>query len=105
MDPAMIERMIEAGRDSYEARLAAGQAWLKGGEAERAVEHLRKAIAFKPEQTAAWQALGQALQAGGDLTGCRQAWSRGIEMASANGDVQAEKVMRVWLKRLDRDRA
>lgn len=103
MDPSAIERMIEGGRDSYEARLAAGQARLKGGQAERAVEHLRKATAFKPEQTAAWQALGQALQAAGDVAGCREAWAHGIERASVNGDVQAEKVMAVWLKRLDRD--
>lgn len=105
MDPAVIEGMIEAGRDSYEARLAAGQARLKGGDLERAIEHLGKATDFKPDQTGAWQALGQAWQQSARLDRARAAWERGLSVARANGDVQAEKVMAVWLKRLDREQA
>lgn len=101
MDPAKIEQLIDQGRDSAEARLAAGQARLKGGDLERAVEHLNKAVEFKPDYATAWQALGRALQQNGDPAGARSAWSKGIEAARANGDKQAEKVMGVWLKRLD----
>lgn len=102
MNPEVIEKMIESGRDSYEARLAAGQARLRQGEIERAIAHLRQAIAFKPEQSMAWQELGRACREAGDVPGARSAWQSGVEVAAANGDVQAEKVMRVWLKRLDR---
>jgi Tfp pilus assembly protein PilF len=102
MLPELIEKMIADGRDSYEARLAAGQARLGRGELELAIEHLERATAFRPEQSAAWQALGQAWQQSADPERARSAWQQGLAAARANGDVQAEKVMAVWLKRLDR---
>jgi len=101
MNPDVIEKMIAGGRDSYEARLAAGQARLRAGELPRAIEHLEKALGFKPEQTMAWQELGKARQESGDVEGARDAWRQGRDVAAANGDKQAEKVMGVWLRRLD----
>ena len=105
MNPEVIENMIEAGRDSYEARLAAGQARLKQGELDRAREHLERATDLEPGQTMAWQELGRACQEAGDIAAARSAWQSGVEIAAANGDKQAEKVMMVWLRRLDRDDA
>lgn len=102
MDPEAIEKLIDQGRDSYEARLAAGQARLKAGDVDRAIDHLEKATAYKPEQTMAWQELGKARNESGDVDGARAAWEQGLEAAGANGDKQAEKVITVWLRRLDR---
>jgi predicted Zn-dependent protease len=102
MNPEAIERLIDGGRDTYEARLAAGQARLKRDETDRAIEHFRAATTLAPEHTAGWQELGKALAAGGDPTGAREAWQRGLAAARANGDKQAEKVLGVWLKRLER---
>ena len=101
MDVLAIERMIEQGRDSYEARLALGQAHLKAERLDQAIEHLRVACEQQPNKTMAWQLLGQAYQKKDqdDLAG--QAWRQGIEVAKDNGDEQARKVMTVWLKRLD----
>lgn len=99
--PEAIERMIANGRDGYEARLAAGQARLRAGDLNRAIEHLEKALEFKPARTMAWQELGKARQQIGDADGARDAWQRGREVAAVNGDKQAEKVMGVWLRRLE----
>jgi len=104
MNPEVIEKMIEAGRDGYEARLAAGQARLKRGDLDEAIAHLVQATAFRADQTMAWQDLGKAHREKDDVDAARAAWARGLEVAAANGDKQAEKVMAVWLKRLDRDR-
>jgi len=103
MNPESIEKLIDNGRDSYEARLAAGQARLKHGDLERAIAHFRKATTLDPEQTAGWQELGKALEANGEREVAHEVWTRGVEVAHANGDKQAEKVMRVWLKRLGRE--
>lgn len=103
MNPEVIENMMAAGRDSYEARLAAGQARLKQGELARAREHLQRATVFKPQQTMAWQELGRACREAGDFQAARLAWQQGIEVAAGNGDKQAEKVMGVWLRRLERE--
>ncbi|MEE4638598.1 MAG: tetratricopeptide repeat protein [Wenzhouxiangella sp.] len=102
MKPEIIENLIAQGRDGYEARLAAGQARLKSGDVEQAITHLERASEFRPDQTMAWQELGRARLEHGDVSGARSAWSRGLQVAAANGDKQAEKVMAVWLKRLDR---
>ena len=101
MNPETIERMIDAGRDGYEARLAAGQARLKSGDLARAIEHFEKAIQYKPDQTMAWQELGKARRQSDDIEGARSAWQQGLAVAAANGDKQAEKVMTVWLRRLE----
>lgn len=102
MNPEVIEKMIADGRDSYESRLAAGQARLNNGDVSMAVEHFEKATAFKPGHTMAWQNLGQAFDQLDRPEDCRAAWQRGLEAARDNGDVQAEKVLTVWLKRLDK---
>ncbi|QOC22285.1 tetratricopeptide repeat protein [Wenzhouxiangella sp. AB-CW3] len=102
MNPEAIEKLINQGRDGYEARLAAGQARLKNGDIEKAIEHLEKATGFKPDQTMAWQELGRARNECGDAGGAREAWQRGLGAARENGDKQAEKVMVVWLRRLDK---
>jgi L-threonylcarbamoyladenylate synthase len=102
MDPTVIEGMIEQGRDSYEARLAAGQARLKRGEIARAIDHLEQATAIDPDRTMAWQSLGEAYRARGQSDEARTAWTAGLEAAERNGDQQAGKVMGVFLKRLDK---
>lgn len=101
MDPEVIEKLIDQGRDSYESRLAAGQARLKAGDLARAVDHLEKATGHKPEQTMAWQELGKALNELGRPEAARTAWERGLEAARGNGDKQAEKVLGVFLRRLE----
>ena len=103
MNPEAIEKLIDQGRDGYEARLAAGQARLKNGDLEEAIAHLEKATGFRPEQTMAWQELGRARNDSGDKDGARAAWQCGLETARTNGDKQAEKVIGVFLRRLDRD--
>lgn len=104
MNPEAIarasEKMIEKGRDTYETRLAAGQARVKLGQFETAIEHLTHATEHKPAQTMAWQELGKALEKTGDLKSAKTAWQTGLEIAQQNGDKQAEKVMTVWLSRL-----
>jgi len=101
MDPKAIEKLIDQGRDSYESRLAAGQARLKAGDVAKAITHLEKATRHRPGQTMAWQELGKAHNALGQAGDARAAWERGLEAARANGDKQAEKVMTVFLRRLD----
>ena len=102
MNPEVIEKLIETGRDSYEARLAAGQARLKQGDLAEAIAHLEKAVEFRADQTMAWQELGKAHREQGDGQAALAAWTKGVEVARSNGDKQAEKVMQVWLKRLER---
>jgi len=101
MNPETIEKLIDQGRDSYESRLAAGQARLKAGDLAEAIGHLEIATGHRPEQTMAWQELGKALNDLGRSEAARTAWEKGLDAARTNGDKQAEKVMTVFLRRLD----
>lgn len=100
MDVLALERLIERGQDSYEARLALGQAYLRQAHSSKAIEHLEKATELSPEKTTAWQALGEAYLQEDQSTKAAEVWRWGIEVATCNGDEQAKKVMQVWLKRL-----
>lgn len=102
MNPEVLEKLIDKGRDSYEARLAAGQARLKNGDLEQAIAHFREATRHAPQHSMAWQELGKALETNDEPEAAHQVWERGIAAARANGDKQAEKVMSVWLKRLSK---
>ncbi|MCA1778293.1 MAG: tetratricopeptide repeat protein [Xanthomonadaceae bacterium] len=102
MNPEAIEKLIDNGRDSYESRLAAGQARMQQKEFKQAIEHFRRATGFKPERSVAWQQLGQALERNGESQAARTVWEKGLAAAKANGDKQAEKVMQVWIRRLNR---
>lgn len=102
MDPETIEKLIDQGRDSYESRLAAGQARLKAGDLAEAVAHLEVATGHRPDQTMAWQELGKAFNESARPEAARTAWEKGLEAARENGDKQAEKAITVFLKRLDR---
>lgn len=98
---SMIERLKKQGRDSYEARLALGQGYLKSDHLDQAISHLTQACALDPQKTAVWQFLGEAHLQNQAPEQAKQAWERGIQVATVNGDEQARKVMTVWLKRLD----
>ena len=95
-----LREMLTSGTDNALLRYTLGQALLKQGDVPEAVEHLRRAIALDPGYSAAWKLYGKALQAADDPDGAARAFETGIETAERNGDIQAAKEMKVFLKRL-----
>ena len=89
-------------RDGALLRFSLGTALLGDGAAADAAIEFRRALEFNPDYSAAWKLLGRALVESGDAAQARQAWNDGIGAAQRVGDVQAEKEMRVFLKRLDK---
>ena len=98
----MIENlhgMLERGIDSALLRYSLGNEFLKVGDAEMAISHLREALRFDDEYSAAWKALGKALAHKGDHAEAVDVLEKGIEVAERRGDVQAAKEMGVFRKR------
>lgn len=83
-------------------RLSLGTEYLKREDPDSAVLHLARAVDLDPGYSAAWQHLGKALETAGRSDEAASAWRRGVEAAELRGDAQAAKVMRVWLRRLER---
>jgi predicted Zn-dependent protease len=97
---ARLRAQLGGPRDGALLRFSLGQALLGHGDAAGAAVALREAIAFDATYSAAWKLLGRALADAGDLAGAIDAFERGIEVARARGDRQAEKEMAVFLKRV-----
>ena len=100
-----FEKLLESGTDNAMLRFGLGNAYHQAGEFEKAIVHLRKAVEQDPGYSAAWKLLGKALAESGQAGEARQAFTRGIDCAERKGDVQATKEMRVFLKRLERERS
>ena len=96
-----FEAMLASGRDSALLRFSLGLGYLKAGDAGRAVEHLRSAVAQDAEYSAAWKLLGKALVDSGAPAEAAEAYRSGIAAAERRGDKQAAKEMAVFLRRLE----
>jgi predicted Zn-dependent protease len=101
---ANFERMLEAGRDSALLRYSLGNECVKAGDFETAAAHLARALEQDPSYTAAWKLYGGALASAGRSDDALAAYARGIEVAKARGDRQAEKEMTVFARRIERER-
>ena len=97
-----LQAQLGGARDGALLRYSLGAALLEAGEATEAITHLRAAVEFDANYSAAWKLLGKACLQTGDATGAAEAWRHGLAIAEARGDVQAAKEMRVFLKRLER---
>ncbi len=93
--------MLAAGKDSALLRYSIGNEYVKAGDAGRALEHLARAVEIDAAFTAAWKLYGKALADVGRNADALAAYRRGIEVAAAKGDKQAEKEMRVFARRLE----
>jgi Tfp pilus assembly protein PilF len=95
-----LERLLEGGKDGALLRFGLGNEYLKRGEAEAAVTHLRRAVALDPGYSAAWKLLGKALAAAQCHEAALAAWREGVTIAEQRGDKQAMKEMQVFARRL-----
>jgi Tfp pilus assembly protein PilF len=100
MDIDALRRMIEGGRDGAMPRLTLGEAMAREGQTEEAVGHFEKAIAFDPDYSAAWRALGRLQLKSGDTAAATQTFRQGLAAARRRGDMQIVRELEVRLKRL-----
>ena len=97
---ATFEAMLAKGQDNALLRFSLGHAYLSEGNPQQAVVHLRVAVSQDNLYSAAWKLLARALTEIGEIEESIEVYSRGIQVAERNGDIQAAKEMRVFLRRL-----
>ena len=98
----MIENlhgMLERGVDSALLRYSLGNEFLRIGQVDAAIAHLREALKFDADYSAAWKMLGKALATTGNHAEAVEVLDQGIEVAERRGDIQAAKEMGVFRKR------
>ena len=97
-----LEKWIGTARDGALLRHSLGLHYAKAGNLDKAIEHFSEAVARNPLYSAAWKGLGRALLDAGRGAEALQAYRSGIDAAQKAGDKQAEKEMRVFLRRLEK---
>lgn len=105
MNDLRIDRLraqIGGPRDGALLRYSLANALITAGDFGAACIALRDTLSYDPNYSAAWKALGTTLQQSGDFGGAAAAWRKGIDVAAARGDKQAEKEMRVFLRRVEK---
>ncbi|WP_006788386.1 tetratricopeptide repeat protein [Thiorhodospira sibirica] len=98
---AVLEDLLTRGQDNALLRFSLGNAYLQANDAAQAIVHLRQALVYDPDYSAAWKLLGKALTLDGQTAEALSAYTQGIEVAARRGDKQAEKEMQVFKKRLE----
>ena len=99
---ARFEQMLAGGTDTGLLRFSLGNEYLKRGDAQRAVQHLARAVELDPQYSAAWKLLGKALVDAGRTSEALAAYRQGIAVAEEKGDKQAAKEMSVFARRLEK---
>lgn len=99
---ASLEKLLGTPRDGALLRYALGMEYLKLSDAPKAAEYLRDAVATDPGYSAAWRALGKALEAANLPGDALDAYRSGIAAAQKKGDKQAEKEMTVFARRIEK---
>jgi predicted Zn-dependent protease len=97
-----FEALLAKGQDNALLRLSLGNEYLKAGNLEQAVTHLRAAVKLDPIYSAAWKTLGKALSEGGASREAIEAYTHGIRAAEQKGDKQAAKEMLVFKRRVEK---
>jgi Tfp pilus assembly protein PilF len=99
---ASLEKLLGTPRDGALLRYSLGIEYLKIENADKAAEYLREAVARDPGHSAAWRALGKALEAAAQPAEALAAYRSGIAAAQKKGDRQAEKEMTVFSRRIEK---
>ena len=97
-----LEKLIGTPRDGALLRFSLGLEFLKADNVAKAAEHLREAVTRDPGYSAAWRALGKALEAAGEKSAALSAYRDGIAAANKKGDKQAGKEMAVFARRIEK---
>ncbi|VAW75703.1 hypothetical protein MNBD_GAMMA15-937 [hydrothermal vent metagenome] len=99
-----LEKMLASGNDSALLRYSLGIEYYKKGDLDTSAMHLSSAVEQDAEYSAAWKAFGKVLAEAGRNDEAEQTYQTGIEVAERNGDIQAAKEMRVFLRRISKSR-
>jgi Tfp pilus assembly protein PilF len=97
-----LESMLDKGKDNVLLRFSLGKAYLDQKDYSEAILHLKKALEFDTDYSAAWKLLGKAQMENQQQDEARKTLQHGVNVAREKGDIQAMREMQVALRRLDK---
>jgi len=97
-----LEKLLDSPRDGSLLRFSLGLEYLKIENTDKAIAYLHDAVARDAGYSAAWRALGKALESAGNSGDALDAYRKGIAAAHGKGDKQAEREMTVFARRIEK---
>jgi len=97
-----FKEVVEIMPDDPVVRFGLAGAYLDAGQADAAAVEYAEAVRLKPDYSAAHRGLGRALERPGRIAEAKAAYAKGLEVATATGDLQTRKEIEVFLRRLER---
>ena len=95
-----LENILNAGNDNAMLRYTLGLVCFKEKDFTAAEEHLKMALEHDGRHSASWKLYGKTLSELERYEDAEVTFEKGIENAMSQGDIQAAKEMKVFLKRL-----
>ena len=95
-----IRKMLEGEPDDVFLHYSLGMEYASAERYDEAVSEFRRCIEIDGGYVAAHVEVGKCLRAAGDLSGAREAFLRGLEVASGKGEKHVEDFIRQQLRGL-----
>ncbi|HET7101526.1 MAG TPA: tetratricopeptide repeat protein [Terriglobia bacterium] len=97
-----FEEMAAKAPDNVMVRYSLGREYLKAKRYAEAERELREALRLKSDYSAAYRELGKSLAGLGRLDEAREIYTKGAQVACDKGDLQTQREIEVFLKRLEK---
>jgi Tfp pilus assembly protein PilF len=98
----MFEELAAKAPDNVVVRYSLGLEYLKAKRYAEAERELREALRLKPDYSAAYRELGKSLVGLERLGEAREVYAKGAQVACEKGDLQTQREIEVFLKRLEK---
>lgn len=97
-----FEELAAKAPENVMVRYSLGREYLKARRYSEAERELREALRLKPDYSAAYRELGKALTGLERFDEAREIYTKGVEVACAKGDLQTQREIEVFLRRLEK---
>lgn len=97
-----FEEMAVKAPDNVMVRYSLGREYLKAKRYAEAERELREALRLKPDYSAAYRELGKSLVGLNRLDEAREIYTKGAQVAGEKGDLQTQREIEVFLRRLEK---
>ena len=97
-----FEELAAKAPDNVMVRYSLGREYLKAERYPEAERELREALRLKPDYSAAYRELGKSLVSLDRLDEAREIYAKGAQVACEKGDLQTQREIEVFLRRLDK---
>jgi predicted Zn-dependent protease len=98
----MFEELAAKAPENVVVRYSLGREYLKAKRYAEAERELREALRLKPDYSAAYRELGKSLVGLERLGEAREVYAKGAQVACEKGDLQTQREIEVFLKRLEK---